>query len=117
MTYLYNFKGFSLTSWNKAYGYSACDYCMTPLETAEQNVRRLTFDDNIILPYPDLDEVAHVQQNFVTCCECGTKYCSSECLSIAEKLYHKVMCEANLPGGPIDELNEAWKVKKLILKS
>lgn len=90
-------------SWNKAYGYASCDFCMSPLETAEENVRRLAFDKTIILPYSELDPVAHVQQNFVSCEECSTKYCSKECLSTANKLYHNVMC------GRYDEINEKWK--------
>lgn len=30
--------------WNAAYGYAACEHCLRPLETAEDNVRRLTAD-------------------------------------------------------------------------
>lgn len=90
-------------SWNKAYGYSACDFCMSPVETAEENVRRLAFDETIILPYPELDPVARAQESIVSCVECSTKYCSKECLSAANKLYHKVMC------GAFDEINEKWK--------
>ncbi|GFY08289.1 SET and MYND domain-containing protein 5 [Trichonephila clavipes] len=39
--------------WNQAYGYLACDYCMRPLETAEENVRRLTDMSDLVLPYPE----------------------------------------------------------------
>lgn len=41
-------------SWNKAYGYLACEHCMLPLETAQENIRRLAFDATIILPHGDL---------------------------------------------------------------
>lgn len=96
-------------SWNKAYGYAACDYCMTPMETAQENVQRLAFDDKIKLPFDELDSVvAHVQK-FTSCNDCGAKFCSAECKSIAEKLYHKVICEGSVPGGILDELNEMGK--------
>lgn len=82
---------------------------MSPLETAENNVRRLAFDERIVLPFPELDSVQHLQEKFVTCNECATKYCSQECLVTAAQLYHKAICEGCLPGGIYDELNEAWK--------
>lgn len=87
-------------SWNKAYKYSACDFCMSPLETAEENVRRLAFDDLLVLPFSELDTVD--QQKFKSCDECSTKFCSQECLSAANKLYHKVIC------GAYEEINEKW---------
>lgn len=39
--------------WNQAYGYLACDYCMKPLETAEENVRRLAGIPDLCLPYSE----------------------------------------------------------------
>jgi hypothetical protein len=40
-------------SWNVDYGYKACHNCMEPLETAQENVTRLSGNPNLILPYPD----------------------------------------------------------------
>ena len=39
--------------WNKLYEYKACDHCMKPLETAEENVRRLTSNPSVSLPHPE----------------------------------------------------------------
>lgn len=64
-------------SWNLDFGYLACDNCLKPLETAEENVRRLTGNSAIILPYP---ECCETKKDLITeCPECGTKYCSIEC--------------------------------------
>ncbi|CRL05548.1 CLUMA_CG018232, isoform A [Clunio marinus] len=96
-------------SWNKAYGYLACENCMLPLETAEQNVRRLAFDPSIILPFPESDPVIHLQQKFVQCQECSLKFCSTECLEEAKFKYHSIMCHALKPNQPFDSINEIWK--------
>lgn len=96
-------------SWNRAYGYSACDYCFFPLETAEQNIRRLTFNNAITLLYPEADKTQEVLQNIVECPECQTKFCSSNCLEEAEKKYHKVLCLGNPANCGFEEINEAWK--------
>ncbi|GBP91691.1 SET and MYND domain-containing protein 5 [Eumeta japonica] len=53
-------------AWNAAYRYLACEYCMRPLETPEQNVRRLAGKPDIVLPHPDcvnsnLEQPSHVK--------------------------------------------------------
>lgn len=64
-------------SWNLEYKYLACDNCLKPLETAEENVRRLTANSTIILPHI---ECCETKKDLITeCSECGTKYCSTEC--------------------------------------
>lgn len=64
-------------AWNLDYGYLACDNCLTPLETAEENVHRLTGNSTIILPHA---ECCETKKELITeCSECGTKYCSIEC--------------------------------------
>ena len=40
-------------SWNVDYGYKACHNCMEPLETAQENVVRLSGNSNLLLPYTD----------------------------------------------------------------
>lgn len=96
-------------SWNKAYGYVACEHCMFPLESAEQNIRRLSFDPTVILPYPEADPTCDIELRITQCPECGTKFCSAECLQEAEKKYHKVMCPHLKPNQPLDAINEIWK--------
>lgn len=64
-------------SWNTDYKYLACDHCLQPLETAEENVHRLTGNKDLILP---LMEYCMTNKNSISECEaCGTKYCSLEC--------------------------------------
>ena len=73
-------------SWNAEYGYLACDNCMSPLENAEENARRLSGKRDIILPYP---ECCETKKEFITECEaCGVKYCSNECKSEALQRYN-----------------------------
>lgn len=77
-------------SWNYAYGYSACDFCMRysvlliikkyilllmvcfscrPLETAEENARRLTAKPDLILPHPECDGTD--KSSHVICSQCA----------------------------------------------
>jgi len=70
-------------SWNLEYGYLACDYCMTPLETAEENVQRLAIKWEILLPHM---ECCKTNKNSITeCSACGVKYCSLNCQNEAFK--------------------------------
>lgn len=96
-------------SWNKSYSYLACDHCLFPLETAEQNIRRLTFDQTIILPYPEVDKTADIQLKIVTCPGCGIPYCSTSCLLAAENKYHRILCPLLKPNQSLDLINEMWK--------
>lgn len=97
-------------SWNKSYSYLACDHCMFPLETAETNIRRLTFDPEIQIPHPEADPTIAIQENIISCEHCQvTKYCSSVCLQEAEKKYHRLMCPLLKPNQPFDLINEIWK--------
>lgn len=100
-------------SWNKTYGYLACEHCMYPLESAEDNFRRLASDASMILPYPEADPTRDHQEVF-SCSDCPAKFCSEECLAEAEKKYHKVMCKSSLTGQPFDEINEIWKLVHLL---
>ncbi|XP_033214772.1 SET and MYND domain-containing protein 5 [Belonocnema kinseyi] len=97
-------------SWNADYGYSACENCLSPLETAQENVFRLCGKRDIILPYP---ECCETKKEFITDCEtCGVKYCSSECKSQAFQRYHQTLCLQSREkdkGHPLVQLNEIWK--------
>ncbi|XP_055317017.1 histone-lysine N-trimethyltransferase SMYD5 [Sitodiplosis mosellana] len=101
-------------SWNAACKYLACEYCLKPLETAEENFNRLSGhkgSETITLPYADygcrLDK-----QNQTKCQDCSTRYCSQECLNIANERYHRFLCLASdydNPTHPLNVLNEVWK--------
>ncbi|XP_050595122.1 histone-lysine N-trimethyltransferase SMYD5 isoform X2 [Bombus affinis] len=97
-------------SWNLDFGYLACDNCLKPLETAEENVRRLTGNSAIILPYP---ECCETKKDLITeCPECGTKYCSIECQNDAYLRYHSTICLQSREkdeSHPLVQLNETWK--------
>ena len=97
-------------SWNLEYGYLACDNCLRPLETAEENVRRLTGNPTIILPHP---ECCETRKDLITeCPECGTKYCSVECQNEAFSKYHSTLClhtKESYESHPLVQLNETWK--------
>ncbi|XP_020279033.1 SET and MYND domain-containing protein 5 [Pseudomyrmex gracilis] len=97
-------------SWNSDYGYLACDHCLRPLETAEENVRRLTGNPNIILPHA---ECCETNKNSITeCPACGAKYCSIECQNEAFERYHSALCLQSRDKNenhPLTQLNETWK--------
>ncbi|KAJ8921624.1 hypothetical protein NQ315_010533 [Exocentrus adspersus] len=96
-------------SWNEAYKYRACNHCLRPLETAQENVIRLT-GHNVDLPYPECCTTN--KSNIVSCEMCGVEYCSVECLTAAFNIYHKTLClqtkDRNLTH-PLEQVNEAWK--------
>lgn len=99
-------------SWNAAYGYAACDHCMRPLETTEQNVRRLASDQTISVPFQEHDPTKQWLDQFCVCVQCGTKYCSEDCRVDALKKYHTVACMGNFrqdDSHPINILNDSWK--------
>lgn len=72
-------------AWNADYKYLACDYCLRPLETAEDNVRRLTNNPSIVLPFPDCCETK--TDAIVECEFCGVKFCSANCRDDALQRY------------------------------
>lgn len=91
-------------SWNAEYGYKACDHCLKPLETAEENVRRLTGKTEIVLPYP---EFCTTNKSTITQCSgCGVEYCNADCQEKAFNQYHRTLC---VQTGPLQCLNDAWK--------
>ncbi|XP_058821496.1 histone-lysine N-trimethyltransferase SMYD5 [Topomyia yanbarensis] len=99
-------------SWNSSYGYLACEYCLRPLETAESNVRRLTNDYTINLPYPECCTVQEQLSSHTKCTDCMEMYCGAECLQNALQLYHRVLClgaNRSDTNHPINALVEFWK--------
>lgn len=96
--------------WNQAYGYLACDFCMKPLETAEENMRRLSGIQDICLPYPESDGTK--KDECADCPYCEVSYCSSLCRDQAWEQYHQLLCTSSLYGEakhPLDQLQDAWR--------
>ncbi|XP_008213730.1 SET and MYND domain-containing protein 5 [Nasonia vitripennis] len=97
-------------AWNADYKYLACDYCMKPLETAEENARRLSGKSDLILPFP---ECCETKKDSISECEsCGAKYCSTECQNEAWQRYHQILClqsRQNTEHHPLVQLKETWK--------
>ncbi|XP_015924538.1 protein-lysine N-trimethyltransferase SMYD5 isoform X2 [Parasteatoda tepidariorum] len=96
--------------WNQAYGYLACDYCMRPLETAEENVRRLTGIPDLHLPYPECCNTK--KDDYIECSYCEVSYCNVHCREQAWEQYHQVLCTSSYLGNtqhPLDQLQNAWR--------
>nr|AEE61677.1 unknown [Dendroctonus ponderosae] len=97
-------------SWNETCMYKACNHCLRPLETAEENVRRLTGNSSWVLPYPQCCTTK--KEDIIRCPDCSTEYCSENCKTLAFDEYHKTICSRTLDdrsAHPIIQLQEAWK--------
>ncbi|XP_050678963.1 histone-lysine N-trimethyltransferase SMYD5 isoform X1 [Leptidea sinapis] len=95
-------------AWNAAYRYMACDYCMRPLETPEQNVRRLAAKPDIVLPHAGNFEADLMNVN--SCGQCESLYCCEDCKQRAYNSYHRLLCYDQADARhPIHILLEAWK--------
>lgn len=92
-------------TWNKEYSYLCCDHCLLPLETAQDNARRLASDKNIILPL----SITELADDVLNCNNCGASYCSSKCAETAQSQYHNFECNQYKVGGRFHELIELWK--------
>lgn len=96
--------------WNAAYGYLACDYCMRPLETAEENASRLAQNPQLSLPYPECCDSK--KDSVVECPHCDASYCSRDCRASAWSQYHETLCLQSFtpdPTHPLVMLQDAWK--------
>lgn len=94
-------------SWNAEYKYLCCSHCMKPLETAQDNVRRLAFDSTIILPYAECDKIN--LQNVVKCDNCENLFCSQSCYCAELQKNHQMYCNQFGPNGRFHEIHEIWK--------
>jgi SET and MYND domain-containing protein 5 len=98
-------------TWNEFYQYKACEYCMRPLETTEENIARLTEDRNFKLQY--LKEICSVDKSkFVECPSCHLSYCSEECRQNAFNSYHQTLClgkDRFNENHPLNQILELWK--------
>ena len=90
---------------------------MTPLETAEENVRRLAEDSSIKLPHLKENCATKKENHFK--CKCGIEYCSKSCYELAVNTYHQALClgENNDPNHPLNVLMDVWKFVLFIKKS
>ncbi|CAG9859514.1 unnamed protein product [Phyllotreta striolata] len=96
-------------SWNAAYGYLACDHCLRPLETAQENASRLT-GQSVELPYSEC--CATDKSKMTKCSDCPALYCSDQCKFEALESYHSIICvHSEDPNSqhPLVKLNETWK--------
>lgn len=58
-------------SWNRSYNYTACEYCMKSLETAQNMARRLTGKYDLEMPYLErCCEVMKQRKDIVKCPRC-----------------------------------------------
>lgn len=97
-------------AWNQQYGYEACDHCMRPLLTAEENAKQLTGNFALVLPYPECCETN--KANIVECMDCGVRYCSEQCRMTALQQYHIKICYRSRDRDgrhPLEKLVETWK--------
>ena len=53
--------------------FKACEYCLYPLESCEQNVRRLCQDSSIIIPHSECDPNRTIDQRIVRCLKCNVR--------------------------------------------
>ncbi|XP_067642634.1 histone-lysine N-trimethyltransferase SMYD5 [Eurosta solidaginis] len=99
-------------SWNAAYGYTACDHCMRPLETVTLNVRRLANNNALVVPLLEHDLTKPWIEQFTQCTRCKVRYCSEDCRIEALNKYHRIACMGAFHADdthPINVLNEIWK--------
>jgi hypothetical protein len=84
---------------------------MKPLETAEENVRRLAETSTISLPL--LSQCCQTEKNLHALCpQCGIEYCSEACRAEALQLYHQSLCvgeNRKNPNFPLNILMDIWK--------
>lgn len=98
-------------AWNQFYNYRACEYCMRPLENAQENVRRLAENPSIVLPHlKECCETFAQRSAQCRCNRCGVEYCCQGCQNEAFVSYHQDLCAANdLVNQTIPVLMDYWR--------
>jgi hypothetical protein len=84
---------------------------MKPLETAEENVRRLAEDPTITLPYLK-ENCATNKELQCACNQCGVEYCGNMCRNLALDKFHESLCigeQKSDPNHPLNLLMDVWK--------
>lgn len=94
-------------NWNQLYGYLACDHCMKPLETVDENLTRL-LNQPTTVPYPECCTTDKTSQ---VVCDCGSRYCCELCKQTALEAHHAVLCPFRNPklDADIKELETLWR--------
>ena len=86
---------------------------MKPLETAEENVRRLSNNNFFVLHFPEHNET---DKSLITKCEkCQIEYCNNECKMLASEAYHDILCLGDdrlNSEHPMNILYDSWKYLK-----
>lgn len=97
-------------SWNRHYGFKACDYCLQPLESPTENARRLLKNPSFNLP--QISGVIDPQKSVETvqCAVCGVAYCSQACCEASANEYHAYICTPpNTPNDVFERLDLEWR--------
>ena len=55
-------------AWNELYKYTACEFCLRSLETAEEMAQRLTNNTALVLPHPECCDVK--KEDITLCPQC-----------------------------------------------
>lgn len=101
---------------------------MEPLETAQENVTRLSGNPNIIIPHQECCTTRYLTLNLfyleafsikslftfrpafhVSCPKCQVKYCSKDCLEEAWETFHKTLCVGDDLEHPLLTTLDMWK--------
>lgn len=90
-------------SWSRKLSYLACDYCLRPLETAQENVSRL-LNRPVDLPFPEFSNIR--PELHEKCDSCSVIYCSKQCKQQAWNKYHSLLCAH---WETLDALDELWR--------
>ncbi|VDK20906.1 unnamed protein product [Taenia asiatica] len=100
-------------SWNRFYGYKSCDYCLKPLESPQDNARRLLRDSNLVLPTIPGASDGHSPVQIFRCPSCGIEYCSEACRAASASEYHFFVC-SNGQNNPFFQLEQEWRKSHLV---
>ena len=99
-------------SWNRFYGYKSCDFCLQPLESAQENARRLLRDNTFNLPFVPGACDGHSSVQIFQCPSCGVEFCSETCLFASLKEYHPFICCRGYEN-PFFQLEQEWRESHL----
>uniref|UniRef100_A0A5K3FQA9 SET domain-containing protein n=1 Tax=Mesocestoides corti TaxID=53468 RepID=A0A5K3FQA9_MESCO len=95
-------------SWNRLDCYKSCDYCLQPLESPQDNARRLLKDPNFSLPAVLGAPDGHFSVQIFSCPSCGVEYCSEACRAASADEYHAFVCCTDKDSA-FDRLDQEWR--------
>ncbi|VDM32385.1 unnamed protein product [Hydatigera taeniaeformis] len=100
-------------SWNRFYGFKSCDYCLKPLESPQDNARRLLHDNSFVLPVILGTIDGHSPVQTFRCPSCEVEYCSETCRVASESEYHAFVCSSG-PNNSFFKLEQEWRESHLL---